>query len=66
MSAVNLRHFTGIHSVATPIAVIENTGLMIVGGGNPQSLKESRERGLLATMMDVIKRPAGSLQRRNA
>ena len=50
---------TGIHSVADPIAAIENAELVIVGGGNTfQLLKESRERGLLAPIVDVVKRGA--------
>ena len=50
---------TGIHTVADPIAAIENAELVIVGGGNTfQLLKESRERGLLAPIVDVV-RPDG-------
>lgn len=50
---------TGIHTVADPIAAIENAELVIVGGGNTfQLLKESRERGLLAPIVDVVKRGA--------
>ena len=50
---------TGIHSVADPISAIENAELIIVGGGNTfQLLKESRERGLLAPIVDVVKRGA--------
>ena len=50
---------TGIHSVADPISAIENAELIIVGGGNTfQLLKESRERGLLAPVVDVVKRGA--------
>ena len=44
---------TGIHSVADPISAIENAEVIIVGGGNTfQLLKESRERGLLAPIVD--------------
>lgn len=40
---------TGIHSVDDPIAAIESTEMVIVGGGNTfQLLKECRSRGLLA------------------
>lgn len=50
---------TGIHSVADPIAAIENTEMVIVGGGNTfQLLKECRSRGLLAPIVDVVKRGA--------
>mgnify|MGYP001028008254 FL=1 len=50
---------TGIHTVADPIAAIENAELVIVGGGNTfQLLKESRERGLLTPIVDVVKRGA--------
>lgn len=50
---------TGIHSVADPISAIENAELVIVGGGNTfQLLKESRQRGLLAPIVDVVKRGA--------
>ena len=45
---------TGIHTVADPIAAIENAG----GGNTFQLLKESRERGLLAPIVDVVKRGA--------
>lgn len=50
---------TGIHSVVDPISAIENAELIIVGGGNTfQLLKESRERGLLTPIVDVVKRGA--------
>ncbi|STW66011.1 alpha-aspartyl dipeptidase Peptidase E [Klebsiella michiganensis] len=50
---------TGIHSVADPVSAIENAEIVIVGGGNTfQLLKECRERGLLAPMVDVVKRGA--------
>lgn len=50
---------TGIHTVADPVAAIENADVVIVGGGNTfQLLKESRERGLLAPIVDVVKRGA--------
>lgn len=50
---------TGIHSVADPVSAIENTEIVIVGGGNTfQLLKECRERGLLEPMVDVVKRGA--------
>ena len=49
----------GIHRAADPISAIENADLVIVGGGNTfQLLKESRERGLLAPIVDVVKRGA--------
>ncbi|HDZ1100338.1 TPA: peptidase E [Klebsiella pneumoniae] len=44
---------TGIHSVDDPIAAIESTEMVIVGGGNTfQLLKECRSRGLLAPIVD--------------
>lgn len=44
---------TGIHSVADPVSAIENAEIVIVGGGNTfQLLKECRERGLLAPMVE--------------
>lgn len=50
---------TGIHSVADPVSAIANAEIVIVGGGNTfQLLKECRERGLLAPMVDVVKRGA--------
>ena len=50
---------TGIHTVADPVSAIENAELVIVGGGNTfQLLKESRQRGLLAPIVDVVKRGA--------
>lgn len=50
---------TGIHSVDDPIAAIESTEMVIVGGGNTfQLLKECRSRGLLALIVDVVKRGA--------
>ena len=50
---------TGIHTVADPVSAIENAELIIVGGGNTfQLLKESRQRGLLAPIVDVVKRGA--------
>lgn len=50
---------TGIHSVDDPIAAIESTEMVIVGGGNTfQLLKECRSRGLLAPIVDVVKRGA--------
>ncbi|WP_249023383.1 MULTISPECIES: dipeptidase PepE [Kluyvera] len=50
---------TGIHTVADPVSAIENAELVIVGGGNTfQLLKESRQRGLLAPIVDVVKREA--------
>lgn len=50
---------TGIHSVADPVSAIENAEIVIVGGGNTfQLLKECRERGLLAPIVDVVKRGA--------
>lgn len=50
---------TGIHRVADPLAAIEKAEIIIVGGGNTfQLLKESRERGLLAPIVDVVKRGA--------
>ena len=46
---------TGIHSVADPVSAIANAEIVIVGGGNTfQLLKECRERGLLAPMVDVV------------
>jgi hypothetical protein len=42
-----------------PVAAIENAEMVIVGGGNTfQLLKECRERGLLAPIVDVVKRGA--------
>lgn len=50
---------TGIHTVADPVSAIENAELIIVGGGNTfQLLKESRQRGLLTPIVDVVKRGA--------
>ncbi|TCW12473.1 dipeptidase E [Raoultella sp. BIGb0138] len=50
---------TGIHSVADPVAAIETAEVVIVGGGNTfQLLKTCRERGLLAPIVDVVKRGA--------
>ena len=50
---------TGIHSVADPVSAIENAEIVIVGGGNTfQLLKECRDRGLLAPIVDVMKRGA--------
>lgn len=50
---------TGIHSVADPVAAINAAELVIVGGGNTfQLLKECRERGLLAPIVDVVTRGA--------
>lgn len=50
---------TGIHSVADPVSAIANAEIVIVGGGNTfQLLKECRERGLLAPIVDVVKRGA--------
>lgn len=50
---------TGIHSVADPVSAIENAEIVIVGGGNTfQLLKECRDRGLLAPIVDVVKRGA--------
>ncbi len=50
---------TGIHSVDDPIAAIESTEMVIIGGGNTfQLLKECRSRGLLAPIVDVVKRGA--------
>lgn len=50
---------TGIHRVADPIAAIESAEMVIVGGGNTfQLLKECRSRGLLAPIVDVVKRGA--------
>ncbi|VDR30456.1 Peptidase E [Raoultella terrigena] len=50
---------TGIHSVADPIAAIETADVVIVGGGNTfQLLKECRTRGLLAPVVDVVRRGA--------
>lgn len=50
---------TGIHSVADPVTAINAAELVIVGGGNTfQLLKECRERGLLAPIVDVVTRGA--------
>ena len=50
---------TGIHSADDPIAASESTEMVIVGGGNTfQLLKECRSRGLLAPIVDVVKRGA--------
>ena len=50
---------TGIHSGADPVSAIANAEIVIAGGGNTfQLLTECRERGLLAPMVDVVKRGA--------
>ncbi|HFZ8994627.1 TPA: dipeptidase PepE [Citrobacter freundii] len=47
---------SGIHSVADPLTAIAQAEIVIVGGGNTfQLLKECRERGLLAPIVDVVK-----------
>lgn len=50
---------TGIHSVADPLGEIEKADIVIVGGGNTfQLLKECRIRGLLAPIVETVKRGA--------
>ncbi|WP_411195326.1 dipeptidase PepE [Raoultella planticola] len=50
---------TGIHRVADPVAAIAAAEVVIVGGGNTfQLLKECRGLGLLAPVVEVVKRGA--------